>query len=110
MAYDFDKIIDRRGTENGKWDGLKGRFGSADLLPLWIADMDFAAPECISEAVQKRAAHPIYGYPSIPENHYDSFIAWEKHHMNWDVKPQWLGYVPGVVGGVSCFSEPFRPG
>lgn len=102
MAYDFDKIIDRRGTENEKWDGLKGHFGSDNLLPLWIADMDFAAPECISEAVQKRAAHPIYGYPSIPENHYDSFIAWEKRHMNWDVKPQWLGYVPGVVGGVAA--------
>jgi len=101
MIYDFDKPIDRMGTGSVKWDGLKERFGSDGMLPLWIADMDFPSPEPVARAVAERAVHPVYGYPYRGENYYDSFIAWEKEHWGWDVKPEWCGYVPGVVCGVA---------
>ena len=101
MIYDFDKPIDRMGTGSVKWDGLKERFGSDGMLPLWIADMDFPSPEPVARAVAERAAHPIYGYPYRGESYYDSFIAWEKKHWGWDVEREWCGYVPGVVCGVA---------
>ncbi len=101
MIYDFDKTIDRRGTECEKWDGLQGRFGTDDVLPLWVADMDFPSPEPVVKAIAARAAHPVYGYPMRGDDYYGSFIAWEKRHNDWDVKPEWCNFVPGVVCGLA---------
>lgn len=102
MVYDFDRKIERRGTESVKWDGLKGRFGTEDVLPLWIADMDFPAPAPVVRAIEERAAHPVYGYPLREENYYDSFIDWEKRHNGWNVQSQWCGATPGVVNGIAA--------
>ncbi|MGI6075944.1 MAG: MalY/PatB family protein [Pyramidobacter sp.] len=102
MIYDFDRKIERRGTGNVKWDGLKGRFGTEDVLPLWIADMDFPAPEPVVKAIKERAAHPVYGYPRRDENYYDSFIDWEKRHNGWDVRREWCAATPGVVNGIAA--------
>jgi cystathionine beta-lyase len=101
MIYDFDKKTDRLGTDCNKWDGLKERFGVEDALPMWIADMDFPSPEPVVRAIAERAAHPVYGYPTRPEDYYDSFIAWEKRHNGWDVKREWCLYTPGVVNGIA---------
>ena len=62
MGYDFDRRIDRLGTACEKWDGLESQFGSPDLLPMWVADMEFAAPDAVVEALVERARHPVYGY------------------------------------------------
>ena len=102
MIYDFDKPIERLGTDCEKWDGLKKRFGSDGMLPLWVADMDFPSPEPVVRAIAERAAHPVFGYPMRGEDYYDSFIAWEKKRWNWDVKREWCDYVPGVVCGVAA--------
>ncbi len=102
MIYDFDKPLNRLGTDCEKWDGLQKRFGAADVLPLWVADMDFPSPEPVVRAIAERAAHPVYGYPMRGEDYYDSFVAWEKKHWGWDVKREWCNYVPGVVCGVAA--------
>lgn len=72
-------------------------FGDSDLLPMWVADMDFEAPECVKEAIVKYAADGLYGYYRVPDAYYDAFIAWEKNYHNYDVKREWIQYVPGVV-------------
>ena len=102
MIYDFDKPLNRLGTDCEKWDGLKKRFGADGVLPLWVADMDFPSPEPVVRAIAERAAHPVYGYPMRGEDYYDSFIAWEKKRWGWDVERDWCDYVPGVVCGVAA--------
>ncbi len=102
MIYDFDAPIDRLGTDCEKWDGLKERFGRDGVLPLWVADMDFPAPEPVLRAIRERAAHPVFGYPRRGEDYYDSFAAWEKKRWGWDVDLKWCSYVPGVVCGVGA--------
>ncbi|MEY2170315.1 MULTISPECIES: MalY/PatB family protein [unclassified Rhodanobacter] len=76
MSFDFDQPIDRRGSHATKLDGRVRKFGSADVMPLWIADMDFAAPPCVVEALQERARHPIYGYTQYPASLSDALIGW----------------------------------
>lgn len=105
--YDFDKEIDRLNTSCSKWDGLEKRFGTTDVLPLWVADMDFAAPESVTKAIAERAAHPVFGYPIREADYYDSFITWEKNLNDFDVKREWLDYVPGVVCGIACALQAF---
>ena len=73
MLYDFDKIIDRRGTNSIKWQKYP-----QDVLPLWVADMDFASPETVTRALQERASHPIFGYTQYPESAYEALMAWLK--------------------------------
>lgn len=102
MTYNFDKVIERRGTGCTKWDNLKALYGRDDLVSLWIADMDFEAPPCVQQAIQERAAHGIYGYPALLKGHYDGFIAWEKRHNNWEIQEDWIVYSPGVVAGVAA--------
>ncbi len=102
MKYDFDAPLNRWGTNCEKWDGLKDRFGDSDLLPLWVADMDFPSPEPVVRALRERAAHPVYGYPYRGPDYYDSFVAWEKRRWDWDVDPEWCRFTPGVVCGVAA--------
>lgn len=100
MNYDFDKIIDRRGTGALKTDALQERYGSADLLPLWVADMDFETPPFITEALQRRMEHPIFGYTIEPYDYWQTVAQWIADHHDWQVKPEWLTYIPGVVKGI----------
>lgn len=101
MKIDFDRIIERKNTNCVKYDGMAASFGSNDLLPLWVADMDFAVPEEVSAAVAKRAEHPIYGYNTFPEGYYEAFAAWEKKRHGWDVAPEWVCHTPGVLAALS---------
>ncbi len=94
---DFDQRIDRQGTDSVKWDGRSAVFGTDDVVPLWVADMDFAAPPAVRSALAARASHPVYGYTQVPERLFDSLIAWQKQRHGWEVEREWIAPMPGVV-------------
>ncbi len=97
MSTDFDRDIPRNGTHSVKHDGRAAYFGTADVLPLWVADMDFASPEAVMRALQERAAHPVYGYTQYPESAYEALMAWLKQRHGWEVQREWIVMAPGVV-------------
>lgn len=97
MQYDFNKHISRRGTGSVKFDGLKEYFGKKDLLPMWVADMDFRVPDCIITALRRRADHGIFGYPLVTGEFYSAIIKWMKIRHGWDVSADWILFTPGVV-------------
>jgi cystathionine beta-lyase len=97
LDIDFDNEIPRRGSNSVKHDGSAAYFGTADLLPLWVADMDFASPQAVTRALADRAAHPLYGYTFYPESAYESLIAWLKKRHHWEVQREWIFMAPGVV-------------
>lgn len=101
-TYDFDKIIDRAGTGTLKIEALPKRFGSADLLPLWVADMDFETPPFVLDALRRRLEHPIFGYTVTPPEYFQSIIDWLAAHHNWHVERDWLSFIPGVVKGLGA--------
>lgn len=98
---DFDKITDRTGTESIKWDGRERVFGKADVIPLWVADMDFETPEFIRNRIAKRLQHPILGYTYRSPAFSGSFTSWVKRRHNWTIDPTWVTFMPGVVAAVS---------
>ncbi len=106
----FDEIIERRGSGALKTDALMERYGSDDLIPLWVADMDFATPDFIMDALRDRLKHPILGYTIEPEDYRLAIIDWLSDLHGADVKPEWLSYIPGIVKGIGlaihCFVKP----
>lgn len=97
MSIDFDQLIDRTGTSSVKHEGCAAYFGRSDVLPLWVADMDFAAPEAVTRALLARAEHPVYGYSLYPDSLYQAMIAWLKKRHGWEVPREWVVMAPGVV-------------
>lgn len=97
MDNQFDTVVPRSGTSSLKYDGRAGMFGSNDVLPLWVADMDFAVPAAVRDALAARAAHPVYGYTVYPESMYQSLIAWLEERHNWKVERESIVMCPGVV-------------
>ena len=97
MDYDFDQLIPREDTASVKFDARLATFGRTDVQPLWVADMDFAAPPAVQLALEERAAHPIYGYTVYPDALYDTLIAWLAERHDWQVQREWLMFCPGVV-------------
>ena len=109
--YDFDKVIDRRGTGAIKYEWLDKLFGRQDLLPLWVADMDFETPPFIMEALEKRMAHPVLGYTETPEELWETVMAWILAHHGWTVRREWMSFVPGIVKGIGMVVNFFvKPG
>lgn len=110
MSDDFDREIDRTGTYSTKYDGRQAMFGHPDVMPLWVADMDFAAPAAVTEALVARAAHPVYGYTLFPDSLYEALIDWLKSRHGWRVEREWIVFCPGVVPSLSAtilaLSEP----
>ena len=104
MKYNFDEIIERRGTHCVKWDESKVLSGSPaeDIIPLWVADMDFAVAPAIQEAVKKRAAHPIFGYTVVEDNYYEAIISWFQRRHQWTIVREHILYTTGVVPAVTC--------
>lgn len=100
IKYDFDKIIDRSGSGDLKHGVLQERYGRSDLLPLWVADMDFETPSFITDALQRRLEHSLFGYTVVPEELWTTIIQWIKSHHQWEVERQWLTYIPGIVKGI----------
>lgn len=95
--YEFDKNVVRRNTESTKWDLMGSRFGSEDLLPFWIADMDFPVMPELVKAITDRAAHPSYGYSFASQAYYDNFIRWNRERNRFTVRREQMLSVPGVV-------------
>lgn len=92
---------DRRNTHSRKWDGCEERFGAGDLLPLWIADMDFEVPECVKEALKKYIDFGVFGYHTPPQEYYDAFISWERTYHDYQVEQEWIRFAPGVVPAIN---------
>lgn len=98
--YDFDKVIDRTGTNAVKLEALQRLYGRTDLLPLWVADMDFETPSFITEALRQRLEHSLFGYTEMPDNYWAVVADWIDSHHNWKVEQEWLTYIPGIVKGI----------
>lgn len=111
MKHNFDTVIGRMKTSSVKWDGAEALFGEKDLLPLWVADMDFKVPEAVSKAVKKKAAHGIFGYTTRDDSYYQSIISWMKTRHNWTVEREWITHSPGVVTALSLAVQAYtQPG
>lgn len=110
MPYNFDQIINREQTGSVKWDRRAEVFGSEDLLPLWVADMDFAVPPCVTKALMERIKHPVYGYTFPPPQFYQAFCEWVVKRHQWTIEPEWLVVTPGVVPALAlavlAFTQP----
>lgn len=107
MKYNFDKIIDRSGTDTIKLGRLKDMFGREDLMPLWVADMDFLSPPEITEALQKRTEHGVFGYTLPSEGYYKSIINWLSSQHNYNVNKEEITFVPGVVKAFAFAMDAF---
>ena len=105
IQYDFDEIIDRRNTDCIKYDKLEKYFGCNDLLPLWVADMDFRTPDFIINALKERCEHPIFGYTYPSDEYFNSIISWIRELHRWDIRPEWISYIPGIVKGIAFAIE-----
>lgn len=94
------KQVDRRGTYSVKVDALKKYFGKDNLIPLWVADMDFETPQCVREALEEALKGGVYGYNFIPDNYFPTIVQWLKEKQKWVVEQQWLAFIPGIVKGI----------
>jgi len=108
VRYSFDEIIDRRDTGCVKWDAEVSRASESsplpwgkDIIPLWVADMDFAVAPAIQEAVRQRAAHPVFGYTHVQDDYYDAVISWFSRRHQWNIQREWILYTTGVVPAMS---------
>ena len=101
MKYNFDELIDRRNTGAVKTDLCKKMFGTDDLIPLWVADMDFRTPDFIIDAINNRCKHPILGYTVPDEEYFHSIIRWIDARHGWKLERSWLGFLPGIVPGLA---------
>jgi cystathionine beta-lyase len=107
MTYDFDTIIPRRGTGSVKWDEAAGD----DILPMWVADMDFATAPAIVQALAERVRHGVFGYVHVPDAYYDALTSWFALRHNWTISRNSVIYVPGVVPAISAIIKALtRPG
>lgn len=98
--YEFDKVIDRSGSGDLKHEVLQERYGRSDLLPLWVADMDWETPPFITAALRQRLEHSLFGYTVEPADYWSTVIQWIKDHHDWQVEREWLTYIPGIVKGI----------
>ncbi len=98
MKYDFDKVIDRRGTSCVKWDECPHE----DTIPMWVADMDFSVAPAIQKAIKERAEHPVFGYTIVEEDYYLAVISWFLRRHGWKIKREEILYTTGVIPAMSC--------
>lgn len=107
----FDELINRENTISIKWDGRKNYFGTEDVLPMWVADMDFRVAPCISEAVTNRAKEDIYGYSLRPAEYFDSIVSWVDRRHSWEIEKEWILYSPGIVPALNIAVQTYtKPG
>ena len=98
MKYDFDELIERRGTDCVKWDESP----NDEVIPLWVADMDFRVAPAIQKALEQRVAHGVFGYNIVPESYYEAVISWFHRRHQWEIQRQWILYTTAVVPAMSC--------
>jgi len=110
MKYDFDKVIDRRNTDSVKWGTIESMFGDKDVLPLWIADMDFPVAEPITEALRRRTEHAFFGYSLTQTSVVEAVMDRIKRKYGWKIEPEWVVFTPGVIpaidAAIRAFSQP----
>lgn len=107
MKYDFDQVIPRRGTDSYKWDSA----GSPDVLPMWVADMDFRTAPAIVDALRRRVEHGIFGYTRVPDSYYEAVTGWFARRHGWAIDRGWMLYTSGVVPAISAVIKALtRPG
>jgi cysteine-S-conjugate beta-lyase len=107
MKSCFDEAINREGTNSVKWDLRREIFGSDDLIPMWVADMDFRTPSFITNAIRKRAEHEVFGYTYRDESYFASIVSWLQRRQQWRVKPEWILFCPGVVPALNLATLAF---
>lgn len=95
--YNFDELIDRENSDSLKYNWRKKIFGREDIIPIWVADMDFKSPDFCIQAIEKRLSHPVFGYYTYPDSFFNSIIWWMKKRHNWDIEKDWISFTPGVV-------------
>lgn len=103
----FNQVVDRHMTKSFKWDAVNEIFKMDDVLPMWVADMDFKAPEVVNEAIKERANHGIYGYTIIDQTVIDSVKNWVYNRYQWSIKSSWLSFSPGVITSLRTAIEVF---
>jgi cystathionine beta-lyase len=101
MKFDFDEPVNRENTNSVKYDLREKLFGRHNILPMWVADMDFKVPPAVAQAIQDRARHQIYGYSIRPESFYESAVGWMNRRHGWSIDRSWLTFTPGIVPGVN---------
>ncbi|WP_417568218.1 MalY/PatB family protein [Marinobacter sp.] len=110
MSSPFDQLVARENTCSVKFDARLAVFGRDDVIPVWVADMDFAAPEAVTRALSERAAHPVYGYTLFPDSLYQSIIDWFADRHGWEIQREWILMAPGVVPSLNAacmaYAEP----
>lgn len=108
--YDFDKPIDRKGTDCFKWDALPAMYGRDDLTPMWVADMDFRSPDFVMEAIRRRCEHPVLGYTMPSEGYWQAVTTWLQKHYGINASKEKLHFIPGIVAGIAytllCLTQP----
>src|SRR4030042_2461274 len=97
MKYDFDRVCSRLHTDCAKWDAVKAIFGSDDVIPMWVADMDFPAAQPIIEALKKRAMHECYGYTQAGPSLIEAVVDRLQRKFGWLIEPEWIVFTPGVI-------------
>lgn len=109
-GFDFDHDLNRTNTSSLKYDERANIFGKQDVIPAWVADMDFATPPAVTQALIERAEHPVYGYTVFPDSLYDAIISWMQRRHNWTIQRDWIVMCPGVIpslnAAVMAFAEP----
>lgn len=110
MKYNFDEIVERQGSDCIKWDSRQNVFGNSNVLPMWVADMDFRSPDFIISAIKERLNHQILGYTYRPDSYFNAIIGWVKRRNGWSIKKEWVCHSPGVVPGLNvavwAFTKP----
>ncbi|WP_320053501.1 MalY/PatB family protein [uncultured Acetobacteroides sp.] len=101
MTYNFDEVVDRTNTSCIKWDARQGVFGNPEVLPLWVADMDFRSPQFVIDAIAQRLTHPVLGYTLRPDSYFEAIIGWVKRRNGWSIERDWIAHCPGVVPGLN---------
>ncbi len=111
MHYDFDTIIDRSGTSSSKWDRRTKDVDEPGVLPMWVADMDFASPPPVVEALHKRVAHGIFGYTERTGTYYAALASWMKRRFDWDIRETKIVFTPGVIVALNLIIQAYtQPG
>jgi cysteine-S-conjugate beta-lyase len=110
MIWNFDEVPAREKTDSIKYDLRKETFGNSEVIPLWVADMDFKTPDFITDALSSRLNHGIFGYSFRPERYFTSIINWTKSRHQWDIQKEWICFSPGIVPALNfctlAFTQP----
>lgn len=105
MNFNFDKIIDRTNNFSAKWSEMNKNFGTNDLLPMWVADMDFLTAPCVMEALKDRLEQGIFGYTTRPSSYNESIVNWLDNRFSWKINQEWLMFSPAVITSISLLIQ-----